>query len=59
MDIYFRQSGGVECEDERTSVPALAVAEGGETADVGHTINPEIRQNLFLDHVVEFWSKNL
>ena len=54
----LRQSGSVEREDEQTSVLALAVTEGGQTADVGHPITPEIGQNLFLGHVSEFWSKN-
>ena len=39
----LRQSGSVEREDEQTSVLALAITEGCETADVGYPITPEIR----------------
>ena len=58
LDRYLlRQSRHVKSEDEQTRVTALAVVEGGETADVGYPITPEIGQHLFLSHVAEFWNK--
>ena len=38
----LRHSGEGRSEDEQTSVPALAVSEGSQTADVGHPITPEV-----------------
>ena len=33
----------------------MTIAEGGQSADVGHAVTAEVRDNLFLRHVSELW----
>ena len=55
---FVRQSSRVECEDKKTGVSTLAVAERGDPADVRDSVTPQIRLDLLLRHVTQFWGED-
>ena len=55
---FFRESCGVKCEYEQTGVSALTVTERGDSADMCDSVTPQIRLDLLLRHVSQFWSED-
>ena len=55
---FVRQSSRVKCEDKKTGVSMLAVTERGDPADVRDSVTPQIRLDLLLRHVTQFWGED-
>ena len=54
----FRQGRGVESEDQQAGVPSLAITEGRQSSDVGHSLSSQLGQDLSFGHVAEFGGEN-
>ena len=54
----FGQGRGLKGEDQQAGVPSLAIPEGRQSSDVGHTLSPQLGQEFILGHVAEFGGEN-
>ena len=52
------QFGRFERDDEQAGILSLSIAEGRQSADMGHPLTPQAIQNLFLRHEAHFWRED-